>query len=388
MSLGIFREASSSSTFDSGQMPDCGRVLEFRPRPTHSVVTAEEAALAADAYLRKCEDVRDETALPNADTLLALCKLLREQAEIAPGSVAKEAANLYRRLDASTSEVGLFDEREYLKGEAALIAGFSLRFLGEFAECERWFDRAEANFRHTINPAPLLANVAFARLAYKFATSRFDEVLELVPSLISSFGKMGMGLESAKARFLMSATLHALGNTSEACRTIRELASDASTLSDVKLHAKVLVHLGNYLSALGRFDEAAITYRQALPVAKKSQNRVIVAELKWSIGDTCRSQNRLVEAVESFASAAIDYAALDMKVHLSRLRLVTAEVLLSLGLERQAEWEVLAAILTIEEQKMVPEGFAAFALLKESVRRRKTDAKALRELREHLTLLQ
>ncbi len=42
------------------------------------------------------------------------------------------------------------------------------------------------------------------------------------------------------------------------------------------------------------------------------------------------------------------------------------------------------ALPTIEEQKMVPEGFAAMALLKESVRRRKTDPNALRELREHV----
>ncbi len=37
----------------------------------------------------------------------------------------------------------------------------------------------------------------------------------------------------------------------------------------------------------------------------------------------------------------------------------------------------------LEERKMVPEGFAAVALLKESVGRRKTDPTALRELREH-----
>ena len=36
------------------------------------------------------------------------------------------------------------------------------------------------------------------------------------------------------------------------------------------------------------------------------------------------------------------------------------------------------------EEKMAPEGFAAVALLRESVRRRKTDPNALRELREHL----
>ena len=54
------------------------------------------------------------------------------------------------------------------------------------------------------------------------------------------------------------------------------------------------------------------------------------------------------------------------------------------GSPREAEWELLAALPTINEQQMVPEGFAAVALLQESVRRRKTDPKALAELREYL----
>jgi hypothetical protein len=73
-----------------------------------------------------------------------------------------------------------------------------------------------------------------------------------------------------------------------------------------------------------------------------------------------------------------------MMTTVALLSLVAAETLLRLSRPREAEWEILAALPTIEEQKMVPEGFAAVALLKESVRRRKTDPNALRELREHL----
>jgi hypothetical protein len=61
-----------------------------------------------------------------------------------------------------------------------------------------------------------------------------------------------------------------------------------------------------------------------------------------------------------------------------------AEALLEVGRAREAEWEILAALPTIEEQKMVPEGFAAIALLRESVKQRKTDPKALLELRQYL----
>jgi hypothetical protein len=52
--------------------------------------------------------------------------------------------------------------------------------------------------------------------------------------------------------------------------------------------------------------------------------------------------------------------------------------------DREAEWEILAALPAIDEMKMVPEGFAAIALLRESVARRRTNLPALQELRAHL----
>ena len=66
------------------------------------------------------------------------------------------------------------------------------------------------------------------------------------------------------------------------------------------------------------------------------------------------------------------------------MRVMLAEALLEAGRPREAEWELLAALPTINEQQMVPEGFAAVVLLQESVKQRKTDPKALSELRQYL----
>jgi hypothetical protein len=60
--------------------------------------------------------------------------------------------------------------------------------------------------------------------------------------------------------------------------------------------------------------------------------------------------------------------------------LVIADLLLEQGAEAQAEWEIRAALPIIDEEKMVPEGMAAYALLRESVRRRKIDRNALRDV--------
>lgn len=73
-----------------------------------------------------------------------------------------------------------------------------------------------------------------------------------------------------------------------------------------------------------------------------------------------------------------------MRALVAYTHLVIAETLLATNRQREAEWEILAALPAIQELSLVPEGFAAAALLRESVSRRQTDPKALQDLRAHL----
>jgi hypothetical protein len=62
---------------------------------------------------------------------------------------------------------------------------------------------------------------------------------------------------------------------------------------------------------------------------------------------------------------------------------VLAELLLDVGQEREAELEIRAALPIIDEEKMVSEGLAALSLLQESLRHRKIDREALRQVHTH-----
>jgi hypothetical protein len=106
--------------------------------------------------------------------------------------------------------------------------------------------------------------------------------------------------------------------------------------------------------------------------------------LKATVAETLVLAGQADAGVVAFREAIGDYVALGMATQVAYLRLVLAEALTESDRRREAEWEILAALPTIDEQHMVREGFAALALLKESVRQRKTDPNALRELREHL----
>jgi len=369
-------------------MPETARVLAFPTRRTSTPVSPADARRMAQEYLSTPEEGRSEglrkESLSNCDVLFAICRILRDTMESEPAVAVNEATALYHWSTNPTSVVGLFDEREYLVGEAALIAAKGSRFMGKFTDAERWLDRSDAAFRHTVNPAPSVAGIAFERLALRYAAGRYEETLELLPSLKSSFNKLGMDIDNAKAQFLEAVTLRALGRLDEHFALLRRLDEALGLRDCPSLHGQVLVHIGNHEAVLGQFDAAARTYEKALPIVMRGNRPVALCELKWSIGDAYRGQGSLGRAIEAYRAAKNDYQALGFQAFVIQLSLVLAEVLLALGRDREAEWEILSALPTIEQERMVPEGFAAVALLRESVRHRKTDPAALRELRERL----
>jgi len=108
------------------------------------------------------------------------------------------------------------------------------------------------------------------------------------------------------------------------------------------------------------------------------------ADLKLYVGGVHRALGSLGEAELAFRSAQSDYSFLEMSGQVAYTHLVIAETLLEMRREREAEWEILAALPAIDEIQMVPEALAAASLLRESVHRRQTDPKALQALRGHL----
>ncbi len=368
-------------------MPETARILQFPSRVRPASVSPSEAIKIARKYLSTAEADRSEgmkEELSGCGILLAVCKILRERLESSPAVVLTEASSLYRWAENPQTPVGLFDERKYVLGESALIAAKASRLLGKLSEAERWLDRSDAGFRHVVDSASSLADVAFERLALKYAVGRYEEVLELLPSLKSSFETMDMRLESAKTGFLEAVTLRAVGREEEHFALLQALDEAPEVRACPSLHGQVLVHIGHHHAAGGDFETAAHTYEEALPVVMRGNRPVALCELKWSIADAYRSQGSLQRAVESYRAARNDYQQVGFRAFVAQISLVIAETLLALGRDREAEWEILSALPTIDEEKMVPEGFAAVALLRESVRRRKTDPNALRELREHL----
>src|SRR5258706_6640933 len=214
-------------------MPEMAKLLAFPTlpgrlgAPTLGHVEAGELAsrwLSIPSAARSDSD--RQTYLAGAETYFALVKLLYDQQNTAPALVAEEAAELFNSIVKSEGPIGLFDERDYLLGEFALTAGAAFRQLGRRQDTERWLNRAESSFRHTLNPAPKLAEVAYHRLALKYDSRELEDVLELIPSLTSSYLKLGMRREFSKTEFLRAMTLKVSGRQHEASAVFNALANE------------------------------------------------------------------------------------------------------------------------------------------------------------------
>ena len=365
-------------------MPEVARVLRFRPKEASVARSREEADSRAAAFLIAPEAASCERTLSDADALTAICARLTRLVNSDPSVAAEKAHEVYRFLTGTQASDFFFDERDFFLGESALLTAGALRLLGKSEETERWLDRAEANFRHTVSPAPHLARVAYNRLTLRYQTRRYEEVLELLPSVALTFEKLGMTADWAKCQFLEAMSLKDLGRIDEAAGKLESLALHETMAVDAALRGMALVNLGDLRSGAGLFEPALSAYREAMPLLEGAGRLYALADLKAMVGGTLRQMGQMGAALEAYRNAVKDFADLGMATREAYFRILFAELLLEAGKAREAEWEILAALPTIDQEKLVPEGFAAAALLRESVRQRKTDPNALLEVRTYL----
>jgi tetratricopeptide (TPR) repeat protein len=349
--------------------PDQGRDAALRALATPLAERAKDPG----AYL-----------LDDPETLLPLLEALRQRWETDPQSVLAESTFLYEFLEQHDAKypLGAFllDEREYFLGETSRIAGNVCRALSKRAEAYRWLDLAEGWFRLTENAAGNLSKVAYHRLALRLEERDFAAVAELLPQLIASFEKLGMTEDALKTKFLHAGVLKETDRLSEAAEVFSDIAKKAEESKIEPLLAHAYVNLSQIHSFRGQTDQALYMTQLATPLLRKLGYRMALAKLQWAIGYLLRANGRADQAIDAYREAQTEFGEIGMRADVAAVHLVVADLLLDNGQDKQAEWEIRQALPIIDEYKLVPEGFAALSLLRESVRRQKIDRTALRNL--------
>lgn len=360
-----------------------GRVLRFRRRSEESTSRGDGEALALRVFeiplLERGSQAKD-LKLEEPETLLSVFSLLRFSIETDPSLVRDEASFFYEFLKSPIRPIGLFDEREYFLGEVALLAGTACRLLFRREEAKRWFDRSEAEFRNTVNAISDWARVTYQRLALQIEERGFQEVLELLPSLIQTFDKLGMADDALKSKFLEGVAFMNTDRLEEAITVFQEISFEAGRLRNERLAAIACNNLVQLHGMMGNSELALTKAQQTLELFRNLDNRVGIGKLQWGIGILLRTKGQLDGAAEAFCTALETFKQLEMRADMAALELVLADVLLEMGDEASAMRHVMEALPIIRAEGMVPEGLAALSLLQESLRHDKLNAQALRAL--------
>jgi tetratricopeptide (TPR) repeat protein len=368
-----------------------GDVVPF-PAPSNSLSPAEGLALAQELRATPPSErlPRFADELGHPEVLLAICQLLDRSLEAEPARVMEDAEFFYKDVEGRDSESTsfLFDEREYFLGELALLAGTAGRVLGRRDQARTCFDRAEAWFLLTSNSQADLSRVAYQRLALKIEEGRFDEVLRTVRPVLESFDRLRAPESRLKCKVLEAIAYKETSQLSEALKVFRSVLEDARAIGSSRLLCSCYVNIVQIHAISGETDAALMLAKEALPLLRTSNNRKDIAKLQWGIANLLRVEGRLSLAVDAFRVAQKEFLDLEMPGDVAAIQLLIADLLLESGQDAQAEWEIRAALPVIDELKMVPEGVAALSLLRESVRRRKIDRQALRDLHGYFDEIQ
>ncbi len=361
-----------------------GDLVHFPALP--NPISSAEARLAAERILLTPFSERlakaGQLRLDQSETFLALCQLLDNKMEASPATVYDEARFFYDLLKGENTPESafLFDERAYYLGQFAFQVGSACRFLSRRDEATDWFDCSEAWFLLTANAAGDIGRLAYQRLALKMEQRKFDEVLRIVPVLAEGFSRTNASELALKCRFLEGQVLKETNRLGEALSLFQEISYQARALGNERLLAQSSVDLIQLHATFGEAEKALALAAETSSLLRRLNNRVGLAKLQWGLANLLRTRGKLPEAIQTYRAAQDEFAEIGMRADIAAIHLVVADLLLESGQERQAEWEIRAALPVIDELKMVPEGVAALSLLRESVRRRKIDRQALRDL--------
>lgn len=361
-----------------------GPVRLFRRRALSPEQGKAMAALALDIPIGERSAKASELHLEDPEVLLALFGALRARWQTEPAEILAEAEFAYRFLGAldpgDPHGPMLGDEREYFLGEAARIAGTTCRLLSRREEARRWLDLGESWFFQTANPVSNLALISYQKLALRTEERQFAEVMELLPQLIRTFENEEMYEDALKCRFLEGQALREMDRLPEAVELFQQIARQARDLAKGDLLGMAYVHLMHIHAFLGETEKAFDLACEATPLLHSLGNRIALAKLQWGLGALLRGQGKFAEAVEAYRAAQREFAEIEMRADVAAIQLVVADLLLDLGQDAQARWEIQVALPVIDEYRLVPESVAALSLLRESLARHGINRQALRDL--------
>ena len=343
-----------------------GAVRDFLALPVESRTSAITDRFLREGYVR-----------------VAYCLDLKGKVDRSPAIAVDEAIGYYNWVIAQGGAIEA-EETTYLAGRAALFAGGGSRVIGRRAESRMWLSRAQDHFDRLDYAEPDLSILAYNRLALAYDSGSYELPLRETEHLKATFERLSMKDYTAKIDFLRAMVLKSVGRIGESEAVLRGVGSATGTADSAGLRGLALVNLGELAGAQGRHAEALRYFSEAAPLVVRAPWCFSRGNFVGSLGEVLRRAGEVEQAFACYR-AALDYAAsTGLSAIEAYIRVILAEMLLEQGSVAEAQEQIVAALPTISAERMVREGIAAIALLKESLARHELSPTVVRAVQNCL----
>ena len=330
----------------------------------------------------------DASFLADPEILFFLCSILREERNTLPQKALDTARAAFDWVDRNFHPTGFEDERLYFLSHMASTISTSLRWLGARDESDRWLCRCE-EFNRNIRGAELgQAWIDLTRMIVAHEMGSQREVIEQLGSVRLRLESLGMETLLVSADLLLAAHLRGVGEVERSLEPLRRSLNSPVLRGKPLLRAFTLLSLSDSYALSELIEQSDQCFESASSILSQSEGSSIVAWMNLVAGERFRLQAEPLATLQAYRAARRAYEYYGMQTGAAYARLLTADILLGLGRDREAEREIVAALPAIESARLLVEGVAAIRLLRESIRRQKVDATSLRYLATCLRGLQ
>jgi tetratricopeptide (TPR) repeat protein len=313
--------------------------------------------------------------------LLATCLRMERIVNSEPAEVYEDAIALRAWLLGGQEVSAREDEVAYVVASLEIMIAITKKFAGRYREAHAWVDGVSRLCEKVRGGELLKAKARFVRLAIFHECRQYEAVLEEIPGLRSRFQEWGRDALVARCDYLGGVANKELSNTSEAIERLRAVVESDRGSVEPWLRGYALIDIADVLVGRCEFEEAQAALAAAWPMVKNSKQPGCVAHYHAVKGQLLRDQGLWMDAIDSYRASVEAYGRAQFESMAAYLRVLLAEALLAVNREDEAVQEILVSLPKIEELELVPEGVAAAAILRESIRRRRADREALRILR-------
>ena len=338
-----------------------------------------EVCASADQLPARIDALLTQQA-PLISDIREFCAQLLKLANVRPRLVAPAVIAVETFLADRERRIGWLDDREYLKGVSALVAGITGRQLGRLGMAEEAYQRAETAFRRTADVDDL-DRVKVERLAVVCARWDHGAIRDSAPDRIKG---LSIPRERIKAQLILANALMGLSQLEEARLLLQAVRQNDVIENEPALKAWMLTMTGTALSYLGRDPEAVAEFESAAAVLAKFFHPLQMGGLVGAFGTHLAKSGKPREAIALYESARETFREAGHAQQVGYTSVLRAELLMLTGANEEAEAALLVALPLIEKFELQREGVAAVVLLREAMTKRRTDVKAIQVLRDQL----